>query len=101
MIPAQFDYVRPSTVDEAVAALAAAGEDAKVLGGGQSLMPVLRLRLGAPSVVVDTTRIFASFMSSPARIFSVLTSASRVKALLKLPVVSPALNPGIASLISR
>ncbi|MBI1350577.1 MAG: FAD-binding protein [Actinomycetales bacterium] len=57
MIPAKFDYVRPSSVDEAVAALAAAGEDAKVLGGGQSLMPVLRLRMGEPSVIVDTTRI--------------------------------------------
>jgi carbon-monoxide dehydrogenase medium subunit len=57
MIPAAFDYVCPSTVDEAVAALVAGGEDAKVLGGGQSLLPVLRLRMGAPSVVVDTTRI--------------------------------------------
>jgi carbon-monoxide dehydrogenase medium subunit len=57
MIPAKFDYLRPSTVDDAVAALAAAGEDAKVLGGGQSLMPVLRLRMGEPSVLVDTTRI--------------------------------------------
>ena len=57
MIPAKFDYVRPSTVDEAVAALVAGGDDAKILGGGQSLMPVLRLRMGEPSVVVDTTRI--------------------------------------------
>ncbi len=57
MIPAKFDYVRPNTVEEAVAALAAGGDDAKVLGGGQSLMPVLRLRMGEPSVVVDTTRI--------------------------------------------
>jgi carbon-monoxide dehydrogenase medium subunit len=53
VIPAAFDYVRPSTVDEAVAALAAAGEDAKVLAGGQSLLPLLRLRLAAPTVVVD------------------------------------------------
>ena len=53
MIPASFDYSRPSSVDEAVAALAAAGEDAKVLAGGQSLLPLLRLRLAAPSVVVD------------------------------------------------
>ena len=53
MIPAQFDYVKPTTVDEAVAALAKAGEDAKVLAGGQSLIPVLRLRLAAPSVLVD------------------------------------------------
>ena len=40
MIPVAFDYVRPSTVDEAVAALVAGGEDAKVMVGGQSLMPV-------------------------------------------------------------
>ena len=53
MIPAAFDYTRPSTVDEAVAALAAAGEDAKVLAGGQSLLPLLRLRLAAPTVLVD------------------------------------------------
>lgn len=57
MIPSTFEYVRPGSVEEAVAALVAGGEDAKVLGGGQSLMPVLRLRMGAPSVVVDTTRI--------------------------------------------
>ena len=57
MIPAKFDYVRPSTVDEAVAALVAGGDDAKILGGGQSLVPVLRLRMGEPSVIVDTTRI--------------------------------------------
>jgi len=53
VIPAAFDYTRPSTVDEAVAALAAAGEDAKVLAGGQSLLPLLRLRLAAPTVLVD------------------------------------------------
>ena len=53
MIPVAFDYQRPTTVDEAVAALAGGGEDAKVLAGGQSLIPVLRLRLSAPSVLVD------------------------------------------------
>ncbi|HEY3606026.1 MAG TPA: FAD binding domain-containing protein [Pseudonocardiaceae bacterium] len=57
MIPGAFDYVAPSTVEEAVRALAAAGEDAKVLGGGQSLLPVLRMRLAAPTVVVDLGRI--------------------------------------------
>ena len=57
MIPAAFDYTAPSTVDEAVRALADAGEDAKVLGGGQSLLPVLRARLAAPTVVVDIGRI--------------------------------------------
>jgi carbon-monoxide dehydrogenase medium subunit len=53
MIPATFDYVRPATVEDAVAALAEAGEDAKVLAGGHSLLPVLRLRLAAPTLLVD------------------------------------------------
>jgi carbon-monoxide dehydrogenase medium subunit len=57
VIPAAFDYVAPGTVDEAVRALADAGEDAKVLGGGQSLLPVLRVRLAAPSLLVDLGRI--------------------------------------------
>ena len=57
MIPAQFDYVAPATVEEALAALSEAGEDAKVLAGGQSLLPVLRMRLNVPSVVVDLGRI--------------------------------------------
>ncbi len=57
MIPSNFDYVAPTTVDEAVAALAQGGEDAKVIAGGQTLMPVLRLRLAAPTVLVDLGRI--------------------------------------------
>jgi aerobic carbon-monoxide dehydrogenase medium subunit len=59
MIPVAFEYVRPTSVADAVAALQAAGEDAKVLAGGQSLMPVLRLRLAAPSTVVDLGGIAA------------------------------------------
>jgi carbon-monoxide dehydrogenase medium subunit len=59
MIPAQFDYVAPTTVEDALAALAEGGEDAKVLAGGQSLLPVMRMRLNAPSVVVDLGRIAA------------------------------------------
>ena len=57
MIPGAFDYVRPGSVGEAVEAIGAAGEDAKVLAGGQSLIPVLRLRLSYPSVLVDVGRI--------------------------------------------
>lgn len=53
MIPAQFDYVRPGTLDEAVRALADGGEDAKVIAGGQSLTPLLRLRLANPELLVD------------------------------------------------
>ncbi|MGH3364447.1 MAG: FAD binding domain-containing protein, partial [Nocardioidaceae bacterium] len=57
MIPAQFEYVAPTTVEEAVAALVEGGEDAKVLAGGQSLLPVLRMRLNVPSVLVDLGRV--------------------------------------------
>ena len=57
MIPAAFDYVAPTTIDEALAALAEAGDDSKVLGGGQSLLPILRMRLNAPEQIVDLGRI--------------------------------------------
>ena len=57
MIPAAFEYVRPTSIDEAVSALASGGEDAKVLAGGQSLIPVLRLRLAYPSTLVDVGRV--------------------------------------------
>ncbi|HZG92260.1 MAG TPA: xanthine dehydrogenase family protein subunit M [Pseudonocardia sp.] len=53
MIPSKFDYVKPASVAEAVQALRDGGEDAKILAGGQSLIPVLRLRLAAPSVLID------------------------------------------------
>jgi carbon-monoxide dehydrogenase medium subunit len=57
VIPAQFDYIRAESVDAAVAALAEAGDDAKVLAGGQSLLPLLRLRLAYPSVLIDVGRV--------------------------------------------
>jgi carbon-monoxide dehydrogenase medium subunit len=57
MIPSSFDYVAASTVEEAVQALSQAGDDAKVLAGGQSLVPVLRLRLAAPTTIVDLNKI--------------------------------------------
>jgi carbon-monoxide dehydrogenase medium subunit len=57
MIPAQFDYVAPTSVEEALSALASAGDDVKLMAGGQSLLPVLRMRLNAPDVVIDLGRI--------------------------------------------
>ncbi|HEX6576793.1 MAG TPA: xanthine dehydrogenase family protein subunit M [Jiangellaceae bacterium] len=57
MIPAEFDYVRAGSVDEALGLLRDHGDDAKVLAGGQSLIPLLRLRLAYPSVLVDVGRI--------------------------------------------
>lgn len=57
MIPAAFAYVRPTTVEEALQAIAAGGEDVKILAGGQSLIPVMRLRLAAPETIVDLTKV--------------------------------------------
>jgi carbon-monoxide dehydrogenase medium subunit len=53
MIPSKFDYIRPSSLGEAVHILGNAGDDAKVIAGGQSLLPLLRLRLANPEVLVD------------------------------------------------
>lgn len=57
MIPSRFDYHAPDTLDEAMALLAAHGDDAKVLAGGQSLIPLLKLRLASAKVLVDINRI--------------------------------------------
>jgi aerobic carbon-monoxide dehydrogenase medium subunit len=57
MIPAAFAYARPTTVDEALQAIATGGEDVKIMAGGQSLIPVMRLRLAAPETVVDLGRV--------------------------------------------
>jgi aerobic carbon-monoxide dehydrogenase medium subunit len=57
VIPAKFDYVAPSSVEEALSALAEHGDDAKIMAGGQSLLPVLRMRLNAPEMVIDLGRI--------------------------------------------
>ncbi|WP_107766655.1 FAD binding domain-containing protein [Nocardioides terrigena] len=53
MIPTQFEYLAPTSVEDALAALAQHGDEAKVIAGGQSLLPVLRMRLNAPEVVID------------------------------------------------
>jgi carbon-monoxide dehydrogenase medium subunit len=57
VIPAPFDYVRVGSVDEALAALAERGDDAKLLAGGHSLLPLMKLRLATPAVLVDVGRL--------------------------------------------
>jgi carbon-monoxide dehydrogenase medium subunit len=57
MIPAAFEYHAPSTIDEATALLTKLGEDAKVLSGGQSLIPLMKLRLASPAHLVDINAI--------------------------------------------
>ncbi len=57
MIPTNFDYFAPTTIKEALKLLDEHGDDCKILSGGQSLIPVLKLRLAAPVVVIDVGRI--------------------------------------------
>ena len=59
MYPATFDYLRPSTIDEAVAMLVKHGDEAKLLAGGHSLIPAMKLRLARPGVVIDIGQIRA------------------------------------------
>lgn len=57
MYPPSFEYARPGTIAEAIALLSEHGEDAKVLGGGQSLIPMMKLRVARPAWLIDIGRI--------------------------------------------
>ena len=57
MIPAAFDYKRAGSADEAIALLGEYGDEAKLLAGGHSLLPLMKLRLATPSVLVDVGRL--------------------------------------------
>lgn len=57
MIPASFEYATPQTLDEAIRLLASESEEAKLLAGGQSLLPMMKLRLANPKILIDLSRI--------------------------------------------
>ena len=57
MIPTQFDYLTPATLDEAVSLLGQHADEAKILAGGHSLIPAMKLRLATPQVLIDIGRI--------------------------------------------
>jgi carbon-monoxide dehydrogenase medium subunit len=57
VIPAEFDYVVPESLDAAIAALRDGGEDAKLIAGGHSLLPLMKLRLAAPTLLVDLRKV--------------------------------------------
>src|SRR5271163_1816496 len=57
MIPPSFEYFRPKTIPEAVALLQQHGDEAKILSGGQSLIPMMKLRLARPGYLIDINRI--------------------------------------------
>jgi carbon-monoxide dehydrogenase medium subunit len=57
VIPAAFDYKAPTSIDDALQLLAEGGDDAKIIAGGQSLLPVMKLRLAAPELLIDLAKI--------------------------------------------
>jgi carbon-monoxide dehydrogenase medium subunit len=57
MIPAEFEYVRPASLEAALSSLAEHGDEAKIIAGGHSLLPMMKLRLAAPAVLIDIARI--------------------------------------------
>jgi carbon-monoxide dehydrogenase medium subunit len=57
MIPAEFDYLAPDTLDDAIRLLGEGGEDAKLLAGGHSLLPLMKLRLATPSLLIDLRKV--------------------------------------------
>jgi carbon-monoxide dehydrogenase medium subunit len=57
VIPAEFDYTAPETLEDAIKALSEGGEDAKLLAGGHSLLPLMKLRLATPSLLVDLRKV--------------------------------------------
>ena len=90
MKPPPFGYSRPESVSEAVEMLAAAGEDAKVLAGGQSLIPLLNMRLAVPSHLVDINRLRELSYVSVADGHVVIGALARHAEVLADPAVTAA-----------
>jgi 2-furoyl-CoA dehydrogenase FAD binding subunit len=98
MKPAAFDYVRADSIDEAVAVLAQEGADARIIAGGQSLMPMLNMRLARPKMLIDIMRIPSLDRIEEVRDEIVIGAAVRQSKLLgwpklaaRLPLVALAL----------
>ena len=98
MKPRPFDYVRPETVEEVLALLAEYGDDARILAGGQSLVPMLNLRLIDPAVLIDISRIAAlDVIRNAGRTIEIGAAVTQNKLMAwpqlaqKLPLVAAAL----------
>lgn len=102
MKPAPFAYVRAETVDEAVTALAESGDEAKVLAGGQSLVPALNMRLVRPGALVDINRVLG--LGNVAREDGTLVVGATVRQadprLLAHPLLAEAL-PHVGHVVTR
>jgi carbon-monoxide dehydrogenase medium subunit len=97
--PAPFEYIAPRTIDEAVAALAAGGGDAKILAGGQSLIPLLNFRLARPGLLVDLNRVAGLAYITPRAggvAIGALTRQASVERDSDLAHTQPLLNEAIA-----
>src|SRR5690606_2951368 len=99
MKPAPFDYVVPDSIEAAVQHLADAGGDANVLAGGQTLMPLLALRMAQPSVLVDINRIAALSGISRAEGGTRLGATTRQNTILADPTVAQH-TPGLSKATS-
>jgi CO/xanthine dehydrogenase FAD-binding subunit len=91
MKPAPFELVRPATLDEALASLAEHGDDAKPLAGGQSLVPVLNMRLLRPTVLVDLNRVAGLDIVMPENGSARVGATVRQAQMPELPLVREAL----------
>jgi carbon-monoxide dehydrogenase medium subunit len=101
MIPAQFDYAAPSTLDEAVALLASHADDAKILAGGHSLLPAMKLRLAQPAVVIDIGRIkdLSYILEDSERILiGAMTTHYEIESSARLKEICPLLPECAASI---
>jgi carbon-monoxide dehydrogenase medium subunit len=91
VIPSAFDYTAPDSLDEALKALADGGEDAKLLAGGHSLIPLMKMRLAAPSLLVDLRKL------SDLRGIERSNGGFRIGALTTHAAVSQASELGVAA----
>ncbi|MDQ3919142.1 MAG: xanthine dehydrogenase family protein subunit M [Acidobacteriota bacterium] len=101
MIPAQFDYVAPSTLEEAVGLLAERPDDAKILAGGHSLIPAMKLRLAQPALLIDIGRVrdLAYIREEGGRILvGALTTHYQLESSARLREVCPLLTECAASI---
>jgi carbon-monoxide dehydrogenase medium subunit len=91
VIPPEFEYTAPESVDEALQALTQGGEDAKLLAGGHSLIPLMKMRLAAPSLLVDMRKL------SDLRGIERANGGFRIGALTTHAQVSQASELGVAA----
>jgi aerobic carbon-monoxide dehydrogenase medium subunit len=101
MIPAQFDYVTPATLNEALSLLAEHQDDAKILAGGHSLIPAMKLRLAMPQMLIDIGRIkdlaYISEEDTQIRI-GAMTTHYQIESSTRLKEICPVLPTAAAQI---